>query len=70
MQIDRCVCFQVRFSELKKVALKTGAGTIEELQQEVDFGLRCKLCHPYVNRMLRTGETVFSEIISDEQIGE
>ena len=67
MRIDRCVCFQVLFSELKQRALKTGAGTIEELQREVDFGLRCRLCHPYVRRMLRTGETAFSEIISDEQ---
>ena len=66
MRIDRCVCFQVLFSELKKLALTTGAGTIEELQRETEFGLRCRLCHPYVRRMLRTGETVFSEIISDE----
>ncbi|MEM1094135.1 MAG: (2Fe-2S)-binding protein [Bacteroidota bacterium] len=63
MQIDRCVCFQVRFAELKTLAETTAARDIPSLQAHCTFGQRCKLCHPYVRRMLATGETVFHEVI-------
>lgn len=64
--IDRCVCFQRPFSELLAIAKKTGARTLEELQEETEFGLSCRLCNPYVRRMLKTGETVFTELIDEE----
>lgn len=63
IRIDRCHCFQVGFADLKEIASETGAGSVEELQQHVAFGLRCRLCHPYVRRMLATGETEFHEVI-------
>jgi len=66
MQITRCVCYDKTFAELKRLADEHGCKTVEELQRYVEFGLNCKLCHPYVRRMLRSGETVFSEIIADE----
>lgn len=68
MRIDRCYCFQRTFAELKEVASVHRAKTVTELQQYTQFGERCGLCHPYVRRMLRTGETVFREIVtaSDE----
>ena len=61
--IDRCYCFLCTFAELKEVAEATGATTITELQQHVQFGWECQLCHPYIRRMLRTGEVVFNEIV-------
>lgn len=67
VEIDRCYCFQVRFARLKAVAEETGADSVEELQAHVTFGQNCQLCHPYVRRMLRTGETVFGEVIRDEE---
>lgn len=65
MRIDRCSCFDIPFAELKDVALRSGAPDVASLQQHVTFGRRCRLCHPYVRRMLRTGETVFSEIVTE-----
>lgn len=65
MTIDRCYCFKQRFADLKAVAQKTDAQDVETLQAHVVFGQRCKLCHPYVRRMLRTGETTFHEIIRE-----
>lgn len=65
MHIDRCYCFQQTFARLQKVAEATGADTVEAVQQHVTFGQKCKLCHPYVRRMLRTGETVFGEIVRE-----
>lgn len=66
IRIDRCYCYAVRFEDLLEVATASGATTVEELQEDVDFGLNCKLCHPYVRRMLRTGEFVFREVITEE----
>ena len=57
--VDRCICFSRTFTELKRTAERTGARDIEALQSEVDFGLKCGLCKPYVQRMLETGATRF-----------
>ncbi len=69
MHIDRCVCFGEPFAHLKTVADATGSDSIAALQQHVAFGLRCERCHPYVRRMLATGETAFGEGIRDEATG-
>lgn len=63
MRIDRCVCFNVPFSFLREVAREHDCTSIAALQVHVRFGLNCKLCHPYVERMLDTGEVVFSSIL-------
>lgn len=64
MQIDRCYCFQRTFAELKIISGEHAARSVADLQRYVTFGLRCGLCHPYVRRMLRTGEVVFHEIVT------
>lgn len=61
--IDRCVCFGRTFAELKRIAEAHGVTTLEDLQDHTDFGIACRMCNPYVDRMLETGETTFSEII-------
>ncbi len=66
VHIDRCTCFGKTFADLKAVADATGAETVEEVQAHATFGHNCRLCHPYVRRMLRTGETVFHEIVTAE----
>lgn len=65
LSIDRCFCFSKRFAELKDVAAQTGAATVPELQAHALFGQNCQLCHPYTRRMLRTGQTVFHEIVTE-----
>jgi len=65
MRIDRCYCYQTSFETLKEVAEETEADSIEALQAHVLFGQNCQLCHPYVRRMLATGETVFREILEE-----
>lgn len=66
MTIDRCYCYQTTFDTLKAMADETGADSVEDLQAHVTFGENCQLCHPYVRRMLKTGETVFHEVIEPE----
>ncbi len=65
VRVDRCTCYKRSFAELKRVADATGAGSVEALQEHVDFGLKCGLCRPYVRKMLRTGETVFHEVLTE-----
>jgi bacterioferritin-associated ferredoxin len=65
IRIDRCYCFQKTFAELRRVAEATDARTVEALQEHVRFGQDCCLCHPYVRRMLRTGETTFGQIVRE-----
>jgi bacterioferritin-associated ferredoxin len=65
IRIDRCYCFQKTFADLRAVAERTGARSVEDLQAHIEFGQNCCLCHPYVRRMLRTGETVFGEIVRE-----
>jgi hypothetical protein len=66
MRIDRCICFDRSFEELKRAADAEGIASLDVLQERVEFGLQCELCHPYVRRMLRTGETWFGRIITED----
>jgi len=66
MTIDRCYCYDQTFADLKTVADETGADSIEALQAHVTFGENCQLCHPYVRRMLDTGQTVFHEVLESD----
>jgi bacterioferritin-associated ferredoxin len=66
MTIDRCYCYEKTFAALKAVAEETGADSIDDLQAHVTFGENCQLCHPYVRRMLDTGQTVFHEVIEED----
>lgn len=66
MRIDRCLCFDRPFAELADVAAETGAATVAALQEHAEFGRKCELCHPYVRRMLRTGQTAFDTVVTDD----
>ncbi len=63
--IDRCLCFDHTFADLAEVAAATGAESVAALQEHALFGQKCALCHPYVRRMLRTGETAFAHVVTE-----
>jgi len=64
MRIDRCVCHDVSFEELRRHATACGESSFRELQKKFGCGSTCGLCAPYVKCMLRTGQTVFTQIIT------
>lgn len=66
IRVDRCVCRSTSFARLKQAADRSSCTTVEELHEHADFGTECGTCLPYVRRMLRTGETVFGEIITEQ----
>ena len=71
VRVDRCSCFNVSFVELKALASRSpevkSFGSLRKVAREqgMPFGENCKMCRPYVKRMLQTGETVFTELLFD-----
>lgn len=63
MNINRCVCYDQPFEHLKALAMREQLKTVEALQAHCEFGKKCQLCHPYLKRMLKTGQTQFHSII-------
>ena len=58
MQVDRCICFEVSFAQLKAYAQRTGCG-MDDLRAHYGCGRGCALCVPYIETMLETGQTSF-----------
>ena len=63
MPITHCICANVSFEEIKKIAEDSNESDMYTLQQKLYFGDRCRMCLPYVRRMLLTGETRFDKIL-------
>lgn len=59
--ITRCVCYSVKFEELKRIAEDKGITSFETLRDERACGMRCKMCVPYIKKMLETGQVEFFE---------
>lgn len=58
--VTHCVCFNVSFADLKEVAEEEGITDIDELREIILCGANCRFCVPYIERMLRIGETEFA----------
>ncbi|HQY20955.1 MAG TPA: (2Fe-2S)-binding protein [Ignavibacteria bacterium] len=60
--VKKCVCFNVTFLEMKNIMKEKGIDTIEELKEIKELAGNCKICVPYIKKMIQTGKTEF-EII-------
>ncbi len=58
MKVDRCVCVPVTFERLKSLAAAEHLD-LDGLRAKTRCCMACKMCEPYIRRMLLTGETVF-----------
>ncbi len=56
MAVDRCVCVDVGFDELKRLSQEQGLSA-DQLRRVTGCGGGCGLCVPYIHVMLRTGLT-------------
>lgn len=65
MRIDRCVCHKVTFAEIRDWRVEHPRAGFEEVQRRFRCGTGCGLCAPYVRRLLRTGQVVFTQIVTD-----
>lgn len=63
--IDKCICFDTTFQEMKDLMIEKNLKTLEELQLHKPVSLNCKLCLPYILEMIQTGKTEFNEILQN-----
>ncbi|MCE9620272.1 MAG: (2Fe-2S)-binding protein [Planctomycetes bacterium] len=65
MVIDRCVCFDLTFATVLEKA-RAQKQSFEEVELSLGCGGGCGLCRPYLRRCLRTGQTSFVQILTDQ----
>lgn len=59
-KVEKCICHNKTFEEIKEYAAEHDISTVEELQKRDFCSNSCRLCAPYVETMLKTGQTEFS----------
>lgn len=62
--IIKCVCCDMTFEDMKKVMKMKNIHTIEELIEKKIVASNCRLCIPYITKMIDTGQTKFEMIIN------
>ena len=58
MPIDRCICHNISFKELRRLATERDL-SLPELSRLTGCCTGCGLCKPYVRSTLITGQTSF-----------
>jgi bacterioferritin-associated ferredoxin len=64
MRVDRCVCHGVSIQDILELA-RSEKLTPQQLEDRLICGTGCGICQPYVRRALRTGQTVFTQVVRD-----
>jgi bacterioferritin-associated ferredoxin len=64
ISVTQCLCRRQPFALLLPLA-REHRWTLETLVRETGCGGQCGLCRPYLRRMLATGETEFSELLTE-----
>lgn len=57
--VNRCVCHKKTFEELMELARVNQIKSLGEMIDRGWCGTNCGLCHPYIESMLKTGDTEF-----------
>ena len=65
MLVSGCICRSTPFADLLPRA-RAANWSLEELMKQTGCGAQCGLCRPYLRRMLRTGETAFTELLAPD----
>lgn len=63
-KITKCICYDTSFEEMKEIMKVNDFKTIEQLQQYKMVAGNCKLCLPYIKKMIETGKTIFAVELS------
>ena len=65
IQVNRCICTDTTFAELLEIA-EEGKLSLDQLVEQTGASACCGMCRPYLRRAWRTGETVFHELLTDD----
>lgn len=66
MRIDKCICTDMTFEQLIAEAREHGL-SVDELGDCYGAGAGCGLCRAYLKRGIITGETVFHQILVEDE---
>lgn len=66
MPVDRCICHQISFSDIKTIANERGLTTVQELRAEKICCTNCRLCEPYIRMLLESDKTSFQPLVKIE----
>jgi NAD(P)H-nitrite reductase large subunit len=58
--ITSCICYHKTFREILVIAKENGVTSISTLRNKYKICNKCKLCNPYVEEALVTGQTEFT----------
>jgi bacterioferritin-associated ferredoxin len=65
VRIDRCVCTGLSFAALLRAA-QSSDWSLEQLQCHTGAGESCGMCRPYLREAMRTGQTVFHQLLIED----
>lgn len=57
--VTKCICHNKEFSEIRAYVQENNIKSVRELQEQKYCSCGCGLCAPYIELMLKTGETSF-----------
>ena len=57
--VHKCVCHNIDFIDVKKYVQENKIETVRELQRDEVCSTKCKMCEPYVELMIKTGDVEF-----------
>jgi NAD(P)H-nitrite reductase large subunit len=60
--VDRCICFDKTFTDMKKLIDKHNITTLDMLKKYFIFGENCRTCLPYIELVISMGKTEFEPI--------
>lgn len=63
-RIHRCVCTNTSFAALLAASRAEGLSR-RELAERTGASQQCGRCRPYLRRALRTGQTVFDQLLTE-----
>ena len=57
--VTKCVCHKKSFRDIIDFAQSNGLHSVEDLREEQYCSTKCKMCEPYIETALQTGEVSF-----------
>ncbi|NET33420.1 MAG: hypothetical protein F6K19_15595 [Cyanothece sp. SIO1E1] len=57
--VNKCVCHNTSFEDIKKYVEEHQVKTVRELQASDICSTKCQMCEPYVELVIKTGEVEF-----------
>ena len=64
ISVTACLCRRFPFGRLLPIA-REHRWNLDDVIRETGCGDQCGLCRPYLRRMLETGQTTFTELLSE-----